>query len=582
MPNSQKKSFALSVTVAICIVLVTIAVLFSQNSPGETFDFIPDTIGPAEIHYLDMEYSRPNAEEIIKASDELIEMIKSEKSFTEQSKLFTELNDSIVEYRTMLTLAQIRYYTDMSDEFYKEENDLLQTEYVSIYDKTGELLDIIAKSTFKNNYERTFFGVGYFDNWTDTAMSDTEKSILKREQELISQYQDLMASPFVEDNNGTVIYLPSDEFYSLDYNTQKELVEKYRQKYNELLGGIYVELVKIRLELAGEKETDYISIAYRDLGRDYTPEEANAYIDSITAYLLPKIDEYEAPAYLYDIPTDTVTSFYHLSLAAKNMGGRVEEAFDYMVKYGLYEVSASETKQNLSFETFIEKYYSPFMFVSATETAGDLLSYAHEFGHFADDYINISMSSSVDSAEIASQSMEYIVPIYSGGMGSISAEEFLRIQLYNTLDSYYSSVFVHKFETAVYSLEPEEVTLEKLNEIAKYAALELGFNTEGANAYSLSWFEYQHIYLYPMYYSAYTISNDAALQVLEAELDNPLEGGIEAYLRVIDRDPSKTFVENIEAAELESPFAKDRAKKLAELMDRVFLGEESAEEQAAA
>ena len=222
------------------------------------------------------------------------------------------------------------------------------------------------------------------------------------------------------------------------------------------------------------------------------------------------------------------------------------------------------------------------MFVSATETAGDLLSYAHEFGHFADDYINISMSSSVDSAEIASQSMEYIVPLYSGGMGDISAEEFLRIQLYDTLDSYYSSVFVHKFETAVYSLEPEEVTLEKLNSIAKYTALELGFNTEGANAYSLSWFEYQHIYLYPMYYSAYPISNDVALQVLEAELDNPLEGGIEAYLRVIDRDPSKTFVENIEAAELESPFAKDRAKKLAELMDRVFLGEESAEEQAAA
>ena len=238
MPNSQKKSFALSVTVAICIVLVTIAVLFSQNAPGETFDFIPDTIGPAEIHYLDMEYSRPNAEEIIKASDELIEMIKSEKSFTEQSKLFTELNDSIVEYRTMLTLAQIRYYTDMSDEFYKEENEHLQLEYLSIYDKTGELLDTVAESTFKNNYERTFFGVGYFDNWKQLSTSEAVKELLRQEQELISQYQDLMESPFVEDNNGTVIYLPSDEFYSLDYNTQKELVEKYRQKYNS--DGIFI------------------------------------------------------------------------------------------------------------------------------------------------------------------------------------------------------------------------------------------------------------------------------------------------------------------------------------------------------
>ena len=91
---------------------------------------------------------------------------------------------------------------------------------------------------------------------------------------------------------------------------------------------------------------------------------------------------------------------------------------------------------------------------------------------------------------------------------------------------------------------------------------------------SLSWFEYQHIYIAPLYYSAYTISNDAALQVLEAELETPLEGGVEAYLKIIDRDPSKTFVENIEAAGFESPFSEGRAEKIAELIDSIFFPNE--------
>ena len=579
-PKSNKNITAVTITVAICIILAAAAVLFSLMNPTDSFDFIPSIISPAKVHYSDMEYARPDGEAIIKTVDELIAMIGEGASFTEQSRLFTDLNDDIINYRTMLTLAEIRYYTDVTDEFYKTENDLLQLEYVGIFDKTSELLDTIAASSFKNNYERTFFGIGYFTDWVPMSGSDEVSALLEKEQALITEYQDLISNAFVT-YNGEDIKLPSEEYYSLAPEVQSELVTLYTEKYNAELGEIYVELIKLRLQLAEEKGTDYTSIAYKDLGRDYTPEEANAYIDSIIEILIPKIRFYEEERSLFDIYTDTSTSFYHLSLATSKMGGEIEEAFDYMVKYGLYEIALSDTKQGISFEIFLEKYYSPFMFVSSTGTADDFLTYAHEFGHFADDYINLGMSNTVDSAEIASQSMAYIVPFYSDGMGDLSAEEFLRINLYSTLEMYVSAVFVHEFETEVYALKSDEVTLEKINSIAKDIALRLGLNESAAESFSKSWFEYQHVYIAPLYYSAYTISNDVALQVLEAELDNPLKGGVEAYISIISRDPSKTFAENIEAAGFESPFADGRVSKIAKLMDSIFLAEEDAEESEA-
>lgn len=572
-PKSNKNSSAIMITVAICIVLAAIAVLFSIINTEDSFDFIPSIISPAKVHYSDMEYTRPDDVAIISNMDELMAMIAEGRSFTEQSRVFTELNEDIINFRTMLTLAEIRYYTDVTDDFYREENELLQLEYVGIYDKTAELLDAIAVSSYKSNYERTFFGLGYFNDWKPMSRSDAASELLEKEQALITEYQDLIANAFVT-YEGEDIYLPSEEYYALAPDIQGKLIDLYTEKYNAQLGEIYVELVKLRLDIAKKEETDYTSIAYGDLGRDYSPAEADAYIESITKVLLPKIRNYEIDRSLHDIPTDTVTSFYHLSLAASKMGGDIEKAFDYMVKYGLYEVSLSDNKQGMSFEVFLEKYYAPFMFVSSTGTADDLLTYAHEFGHFADDYITLGMSRTIDSAEIASQAMAYIVPFYSGGMGDISGEEFLRINLYNTLEMYVSAIFVHEFETAVYALPAEEITLEKLNTVAKEVALGLGLNEYAADTFSLSWFEYQHIYVAPLYYSAYTISNDAALQVLEAELEKPLEGGVEAYNKIIDRDPTKTFVENIEAAGFESPFAEGRAEKIAELMDSIFFPNE--------
>ena len=572
IPKKNKFSAAIA-TIVICVILAVGAISISLLSPGSEFEIIPSALKPGEVHFSEMKYERPDPDALIDDIDKLIELISTGKSFTEQSKIFTTINEDLSNFRTMTSLADIYYYGDTTNEFYKTESDFLNQAYVEIYNKICILLDTIEASSVKVNYERSFLGNGYFDNWTPLSKSPAAIELMKKEQDLISDYQASLSNAFVT-IDGEDIYITAENFSS--FSTE------YYNKYNELLGNIYVELIKTRLELADELGTDYVSYAYDTFGRDYTPEEAAAYLDNIVETLIPIISTIDYDASLLVTSTDPITSFYSLSLAANKMGGETKDAFDYMVTYGLYDLSASSNKMGLSFEIFLDKYFSPFIFASASGTSNDYLTFSHEFGHFVYDYVNLGAGQSVDSAEIASQAMAYIMPLYSDGMGDISGEDFLKSNIYSTFDTYLYSCFINKLETAAYSLSADQVTLEKLNEIAKSAALEIGLNETTADALAQSWFEIQHIYISPMYYVSYAISNDTSLQILEAELDNPGKGGVKALEKFISKDHALPLYDALEKEGFESPFSEGRAEKIAELINKIFNSEETSSENSVA
>ena len=584
MSNStpQKNKFSAAIaTIVICVVLAVGAVAISLLSPGSEFEIVPSTAKPGEVHFSEMRYERPDHKALIEKMDELINMINDGRSFTEQSRAFTVINEDLASFKTMLSLAEIHYYGDTTNEFYKTESDFLNQAYIEIYDKICVLLDTIESSSVKVNYERSFFGNNYFDDWTPMTKSPAALELLKTEQALISDYQDNLSNAFVT-YNGEDVYVTAEALLALSEADRSAVIELYYQKYNELLGNIYAELIKTRLALAEELGTDYVSYAYESFDRDYTPTEANAYLDSVVSKLIPIISTIEYDPSPLNTNTETITSFYALSLAANKMGDDTKEAFDYMVEYGLYDLTASDNKMGISFELFLEKYNSPFIFVSSNGTANDFLTYAHEFGHFVYDYVNLGEGQTVDSTEIASQAMAYIMPLYSDGMGDISGEDFLKSSIYSTFNTYLYSCFINKFETAVYSLTPDEVNVEKLNELAKKAALEVGINEQAASSLASSWFEIQHIYVAPMYYVSYAISNDVALQILEAELDNPGEGGVKALEELLSKDHALPLYESLENQGFVSPFSEGRAEKIAELINKIFNPEETSSENSVA
>ncbi|MBO7344284.1 MAG: hypothetical protein J6U45_09670, partial [Alistipes sp.] len=82
-----------------------------------------------------------------------------------------------------------------------------------------------------------------------------------------------------------------------------------------------IEIDDMVVAEVAELGVDYIEYAYEGLARDYTPEQAEKYIDSVILDIIPLISQYEINYDLLYEKADTVTSFYYLSLAADRMGG---------------------------------------------------------------------------------------------------------------------------------------------------------------------------------------------------------------------------------------------------------------------
>ena len=88
-----------------------------------------------------------------------------------------------------------------------------------------------------------------------------------------------------------------------------------------------------------------------------------------------------------------------------------------MLQFDLYDIEiSSHNRQDGAFTSYLDDYDAPFIFISSDETIGDYSTLIHEFGHFADMFINNGGSTSIDQKEISSQGLEYIMLHYLGGI----------------------------------------------------------------------------------------------------------------------------------------------------------------------
>lgn len=61
-----------------------------------------------------------------------------------------------------------------------------------------------------------------------------------------------------------------------------------------------------------------------------------------------------------------------------------------------------------SYTTYLESYEMPYIYISPEGTLADLLTAAHEYGHFVDGYVNCNQTFSIDCSEVFSQALEYL------------------------------------------------------------------------------------------------------------------------------------------------------------------------------
>ena len=485
---------------------------------------------PQYISFGDMIYSRPDAASLEAKLTAVEELLPDAKSAREIMPAFFDFYAEYEAFITNYSLAYIRYCQNMTDIYWEKEYNycLEQTTWVdAAYD---QLLYDLADTPYVEELEDPqYFGPDFFDEYQGESLWDEGlMDRMSRHDALLSQYYALSDQP----------------------DSEAQVAE------------VFVDMVILRQEMAQYcGYSDYPSFAYDFYhARDYTPKQAELYMDSIQTQLVPLYRQAatQRPSTEPCIHQHTLA---YVTGMAKNMGGIFQEAADVLTRYDLYDIARSENKYNASFEMYLYSYQVPFIFVNGTGTTADKLTLTHEFGHFCRDYASYGYALSIDVAEFFSQGLEYLSLFYAEDGASLEKQK-----LYESLCLYVEQAAYASFEHQVYSLRTDQLTVENVDALFGEVMADFGLDVWGTS--DRGYVRIPHFFISPMYVISYVISNDAAMQIYQLEKAEA-GAGKSVYEKTLATE-EMYFLAFIKESQLKDPFAPNRIEAVRDTFREIF------------
>lgn len=498
------------------------------------------------VAYDEMEYTRPDMvrfQEVLEESCAGARDEKNMKSLESEILKFYRVYD---DFYTNMNLAFINYSRDLTDIYWEEEYSYCAEQSATVDAALDQLYRCLAKSPLRETLEGDeYFGEGYFDSYEGESIYDAHMvELMEKEAQLLSQYQAI---------NGEAT---ATTYYSDAYFTE----------YGSKMAQVFLELVQLRQEMAAYVGYDsYVDFAYEFYHvRDYTPEQAIAYMADIQAELVPLYKKLNKSHFWNRELSycSQVQMLQYVKSLAKAMGGTVYDAYSQMDRAKVYDITYGENKYNTSFEIYLTSYSTPYIFLCPTGTEYDKLTFAHEFGHFCCDFASYGGSvQGVDVAEIFSQAMEYLSLSYADDVGQLS-----ELKMADCLSVYVEQAAYASFEHQLYALTGDQLTVENIQSLYEDVFVSYGLDIEGWD--SRDYVCVTHFYESPLYVISYVLSNDAALQIYE--LEQAEQGkGLECYMdNMISSQPY--LLAFLEDAGLQSPFADGRLTQVRQTLENIL------------
>ena len=522
--------------------LVLAAVMLAGCTILEDYHRIKDAYFGQSTKFSDMEYERPDPDDVMKYQRQCIALAEEGKDLDALTDSIWDFYTEYDRFQTMYILADIHYCIDMSDLFWSDEYEWCLEKSNEVDAAADRLMYALAASPLRKELEsEDLFGAGYFDSYEGESIWDeTLMAMMDEEAALVSRYEELALALPEEDD-------PAYEAAAM------EIVD------------LYAQLIALRQDQAAYLGYDnYVNFAC-DLyyGRDYTPEQELAYVEQVKEKLVPfyrQVCTMDNEDLGYYSATEE-QAFGYVKQAAENMGGVIEEAFGVMDSCELYHIKPGEHKYPASMETYIWGYELPFVFVNPEGTNYDALSFAHEFGHFCNDYASYGTMLNVDCGEVLSQGMEYLSLCYTDG-----TDDMVTMKMADSVCTYVEQAAYAAFEQAAYGLTGEDLTAENLVALYEEITVEFGFDVweyEGTELAGLT-----HLFGYPCYVFSYVVSNDTAMQIYQLELEEK-GAGLKVYEDCLDSE-AWNLTQFVEEAGLESPFTEGRLDEVAAIFEAIF------------
>ena len=556
----------------------------SDVKPGD--DYHDKLVVPAykeydrrAIKFNEIVYARPNYDATISAIESVTAIIKANSiSFDDQIKEIEALEEPYEQVITMYAFANINNSKDAST-YWSDEFAYVTSNYPKFAKAIEDMFVAAANSPHAEKFEEEYFGDDLIEEYKDGGIyTENMVKLWADEEGLESQYSSLSTATVritYMDTTDTVdnilnLYLKKYGINSTEYvRAEAFCMAEYEKVTEDTSKSILVDLFKVRKLIANELgHSSYSEYGYEALGRNYSAEKASALLTSISANVLPvylRLSEEVFGSYFKTnapnkVKLDTlVNNGYKI---VENMDESLLDIYSYMLQYGLFDIELTAVnRQDGAFTAYLNSYDSPFIFMSADGYISDYSTLMHEFGHFADGFINYGEDASIDRQEISSQALELLSLRYMNGILDESDIKYLQYSsMYSALETLLFQGFYARFEELAYAIPYDQISEETLNSAVVLAAYEFGLNTAYVNDITVAFIP--HIFLYPFYVQSYCTSLIPALQFYFMEIDEA-GSGVEAYKAYIDRNETDyDFEESLESAGLTSPFLENTVQEI--------------------
>lgn len=538
--------------------------------------------------FSSIEYKRPDFEQVSSTFNKLLSDFDNAKSAQEQSEVFDKINLLRNEFQTYASIASVRNSIDTTNAYYENEKKFFDEHEPLFRDLNIRLYKALGNTPFKEDLMKKF-GNQIF-NIAEVSMKSFDVSIiedLKEENRLGTEYTKIIATATVEFEGQNLNFSQLEPYeQSKDRSVREKAVKaKYAvlEKKLDDFDRIFDRLVKVRTQIAKKLGYhNFVELAYHRLHRtDYNAADVAVFREQIQRHVVPvsnALRERQAKRLglqslsVFDMglmfnsgnPSPKGSPEWIIENGRKmysELSPETKEFFDFMVNNELMDLVTKKGKAAGGYCTHFPKFKAPFIFSNFNGTAHDIDVLTHEAGHafqfFQSRHFELDEYTfpTYEACEIHSMSMEYFSWPWMELFFKEDAEKYKFAHLSAAVLFLPYGAAVDEFQHIVYEnpdLTPEDRRKVWLKMEKKYRPFMDYAGIPFLEAGGL-WMRQLHIYRSPFYYIDYCLAQICAFQFWQKS-ENDFKTAWADYLTLCKAGGSKTFLELVKLANLNSPF----------------------------
>lgn len=554
------------------------------------------------MKFSEMEYVRPDFVKTGVEFNKLLSEFNNAETFDALETVIRKIDDIRNEIISMDTISYIKYCINTENKVYEEEQNYFDDNLPGFQNLVTEFHKAILNSKFRNDiikkYGKQLINIAEV---SVKSISPAVISEMKKDNHLINDYIKLNASAKIlfEGKERNIQQL-EPFLESADREVREKAFKtlwKFYEDNSEKFEDIYDEMVKLRNETArkiGYK--NYTELGYFIMQRtDYDRNMVENFRKHIRKYVIPlsiKIMESQRQRLgietllAHDLPVrfkegnsspkgppewiveNAKTMYNELS---KESG----EFFNFLIDNDLMDLYSRNGKATGGFCNSINKYKSPFIFANLNGTNSDIEILTHEAGHAFAGYLcnDIGLMdyfyTTLDASEIQSFGMEFFSYPWLNLFFKEDADKYKYSHVVQAILFLPYQALVDEYQHWVYEnpyVSPKERN-SKWRELEKIYMPYVNYGDNNFLENGGRWMKQSHIYKSPFYYIDYALAQVCAFQFWSKAIhkgNEEFKNVFQDYINYCRQGGSKSFLELIKYANLDSPFDEKVIKRIME------------------